>query len=751
MVEERHGGHDCCHGHPEVREPVPRDDAGAPASGLVVLPASPGAVHTCPMHPEVRREGPGSCPDCGMALEPVEAATEEANPELDDMGRRLRVSLAFTLPLFLLAMAAMLPGRPVERLLPGVAADWLQFLLAAPVVLWCGWPFFQRGYRSVLRGKPNMFTLIAVGTGVAFAYSAAAIVFPAAFPDSFRAAGGRIEPYFESAAVIVTLVLLGQVLELRARGRTGDAIRALLAVSPSEARLVSDSGAERDLPVAELRHGDRVRVRPGERVPADGVVLDGRSSVDESMITGESVPVAKRTGERVTGGTMNGKGALLVRVDRVGEETLLSRIVQQVAAAQRTRAPIQRLADVVASYFVPAVFVCSLGAFFVWALWGPPPATAFALINAVAVLIVACPCALGLATPMSVMVGLGRGARAGVLVRDAEVLQRFEKVDTLVFDKTGTLTEGRPELVTVALAPDGGPLAGEDELLRLAASLERSSEHPLADAVVAGARRRGLELSEPDSFESLAGKGVAGRVDGRAVAVGSARWLAAGATDGAELAARAEELRAKGQTVFVVTVDGRLAGWLAVSDPIRAGAAEAVRALREDGLRVVMLTGDESATANAVARELGVDEVRAELLPEQKSEIVARLRAEGRVVAVAGDGINDAPALALADVGLAMGTGTDIAMQSAGITLVRGDLRGVARARKLSRGMMRNIRQNLFFAFAYNAVAVPVAAGALYPFWGLLLGPMIAAAAMSLSSVSVIGNALRLRRLDLGA
>jgi Cu+-exporting ATPase len=684
-----------------------------------------------------------------MALEAVRTAPQESNPELDDMLRRFRIGLLFTAPLFLLAMSAMLPGRPLERILPGATAGWLQFLLAAPVVLWCGWPFFERGYGSVRNRKPNMFTLIAVGTGVAFAYSAAALVIPEAFPASFRGPAGRIDLYFESAAVIVTLVLLGQVLELRGRARTGDAIRALLDMAPSRARVVPEDGPERDLPVEHLREGDRVRVRPGERLPSDGVVLDGRSNVDESMVTGESVPVTKRAGDRVTGGTMNGKGALLVHVDRVGEETLLARIVRQVAEAQRSRAPIQRVADAVASWFVPAVILCAVVTLVAWALWGPPPSLAFAVLNAVAVLIVACPCALGLATPMSVMVGMGRGANAGVLVRDAEVLQRFEKVDTLAFDKTGTLTEGRPELVAVEPAGGARGPEAEDELLRLAASLERRSEHPLAGAVVAGAELRGLSLREPASFEALAGKGVAGQVEGREIAVGSVTWLAEGGAGDAALLARADELRAGGQIVFGVAVDGRLAGLLGVADPIKAGAAEAVRALRAEGLRVVLLSGDDRVTAEAVARQLGVDEVRSGLLPEQKAEIISRMRAGGRVVAMAGDGVNDAPALASADVGLAMGTGTDIAMESAGITLVKGDLRGVARALKLSRGMMRNIRQNLFFAFAYNAVAVPVAAGVLYPSLGILLGPMIAAAAMSLSSVSVIANALRLRGLDL--
>jgi len=719
---------------------------GAEASAPATSPAAGARRYTCPMHPEIVRDGPGSCPICGMALEPLEvSAEEEESPELRDMQRRFRVSLALTLPVFLLAMSEMLPGFPHRALGSARLLGWMQLLLATPVVLWGGWPFFARGWTSLVTRQLNMFTLIAIGTGAAWGYSVLAVLAPGVFPTSFREHAGEVAIYFEAAAVIVTLVLLGQVLELRARSRTGAAIRALLGLAPKTARRLRDDGSEEDVPLDAVHPGDRLRVRPGEKVPVDGAVLEGRSSVDESMITGEAIPVEKNPGDQVVGATVNGTGSLVIRAERVGSESLLARIVQMVAEAQRSRAPIQRLADVVASWFVPAVVVVAVATFVVWGLLGPEPRMAHALVNAVAVLIIACPCALGLATPMSIMVAAGRGATAGVLFKNAEAIEVLRKVDTLVVDKTGTLTEGKPRLVS--LAPAEG--FDEDGLLRLAASLERGSEHPLAAAIVRGAEERGVALGKAEGFESHPGRGVTGRVAGRQVALGNRRLLEDLGVDPGPSAERAEELRREGETAMFVAVDGRVAGLVGVADPIKETTAEAIRLLHGEGVRIVVLTGDSKTTAEAVARKLDLAEVIAEVLPDQKADLVKRLQDEGRTVAMAGDGVNDAPALATAHVGIAMGTGTDVAMESAGVTLVKGDLRGIARARRLSRATMRNIRQNLFFAFVYNSLGVPVAAGVLYPFVGLLLSPMIAAAAMSLSSVSVVGNALRLRRTPL--
>ncbi len=702
-------------------------------------------TYVCPMHPEIVRDRPGDCPICGMALEPrIPLAAEEEHRELADMRRRFWVSLALTVPTLFLAMSDMLPGRPVERLVSLRLSTWFQLALSAPVVLWGGWPFFRRGWASIVNRRANMFTLIALGTGAAFLFSVFATFFPSLLPHTLVAHGAP-PVYFESAAVIVTLVLLGQVLELRARAATSGAIRALLELSPKTARRIADDGTETDVPLEEVEVGDRLRVRPGEKVPVDGVVLEGRSSVDESMLTGEPIPAEKEPGSRVTGGTVNGTGTFVMRAERVGEETLLARIVALVGDAQRSRAPIQGLADRVSEWFVPAVVAVAVLTASVWGLFGPQPRLVHALVNAVAVLIIACPCALGLATPMSIMVGTGRGAQTGVLIRDAEALELLERVDTLVVDKTGTLTEGKPQVMAVAAA-DG---FDERSLLGFAAALEKASEHPLAAAVLSAASARGISPAEATEFRAAIGRGVTGRAGGRRVALGSASFLEEPGVDVRPLAARAEELRRDGQTVIFVAVDGVLAGLLGIADPIKSSTPEALRLLHEDGIRAVMLTGDNRTTAEAVARKLGIDEVHAEVLPEEKAELVARMQAAGRRVAMAGDGTNDAPALARADVGIAMGTGTDVALESAGVTLIQGDLRAIVRARRLSRAVMRNIRQNLFFAFAYNALGVPIAAGVLYPFFGLLLSPMIASAAMSLSSVSVIANALRLRRVAL--
>ena len=737
-----------CPMHPEVRLPA---SSACPSCGMALEPVTIEALPTrtewvCPMHPEIVRTAPGACPICGMALEPRTVTLEaEANPELLDMTRRLWVGAALTVPLLAVAMSDVIPGQPLQHAVAPRALAWLQLVLATPVVVWAGWPFFERGWASVVNRSPNMFTLIALGTGTAYAYSAVATVAPGLFPPALHGHGGQAGLYFEVAAVITVLVLLGQVLELRARGRTSSAIRALLGMAPATARVVRDGGQEEDVPLDRVAVGDRLRVRPGERVPVDGTVLEGRSSVDESMVTGEPLPVEKGSGDRVIGGTVNGVGGFVMRAERVGRETLLARIVQLVGEAQRSRAPIQRLADRVSAYFVPAVVLVAALSAVVWGAVGPEPRLAYALLTAVAVLIIACPCALGLATPMSIMVGVGRGATAGVLVRHAEALEVLEKVDTLVVDKTGTLTEGRPRLAAVLpLEPHD-----ESELLRLAASLERGSEHPLAGAIVAGATERGLRLEEAGDFRVIPGQGVSGRVGGRPVALGNTQLLETLGVAPEDHGERAEALRRDGQTAVFLVVDGRVAGLIAVADPIKATTPEALGRLRQDGVRVVMLTGDSRTTAEAVARKLGIERVEAEVLPDQKAAAVKRLQGEGRVVAMAGDGINDAPALAQADVGIAMGTGTDVAMESADITLVRGDLRGIARARALSRATVRNIRQNLFFAFVYNVLGVPLAAGALYPVLGLLLSPMVASAAMTFSSVSVIGNALRLRRVPL--
>ena len=730
-----------CPMDPEVISDRP---GSCPKCGMALEPETPAPVKTewtCPMHPQIVRDQPGSCPICGMALEPRTVVHEEANPELTDMERRFRFSLIFTVPLFLLGMSDLLPGMPVQHAL----GRWLPFIelaLATPVVLWAGFPFLVRGWRSVATWNLNMFTLIALGTGVAYSFSLVASVAPGVLPESVRQ-HGVVPLYFEPAAFIVSLVLLGQVLELRARAKTRGALRALLGLAPKMARRVREDGGEEDVPLSLVRVGDVLRLRPGEAVPVDGVVVEGSSTVDESMVTGESIPVAKQKGAKVIGATVNGTGAFLMRAERVGDATMLAQIVRMVSAAQRSRAPIQRIADRVAAWFVPAVALCAATTFVTWVVAGPQPSLAHAIVNAVSVLIIACPCALGLATPMSIMVGTGRGASMGVLVRNAEALELMEKVDTLVVDKTGTLTEGKPKLVAVEAA------AGftVEDILRAAAALERASEHPLAHAIVAGARERGVEPPAASSFQSVTGKGVRGEVEGKRVAVGNAALLREEVLDGQS--ADTDRLRAAGQRAMLVAIDGRPAGVLGVADPVKAGAADALRALRAEGIRVVMVTGDGRATAESVARQLGIEELEAEVLPPRKAEVVQRLRSEGRIVAMAGDGINDAPALAAAHVGIAMGTGTDVAMESADITLLKGDLRGIVRARRLSRATLRNIRQNLFWAFAYNVLGVPIAAGALYPPFGILLSPMIASAAMSFSSVSVIANALRLRRAAL--
>ena len=740
-----------CPMHPEIRQEAP---GACPQCGMALeppIPPSPPAPATaateyvCPMHPEVVRSEPGNCPICGMALEPRTASLEEAeNPELADMSRRFWLSTALALPVFLIAMAADLAPEFAGRFLSHAAIQWVEFLLATPVVLWGGWPLFQRGWASLVNRSLNMFTLIALGVGVAWSYSIVALVAPGLFPPALRM-HGVVPVYFEAAAVITALVLLGQVLELRARSRTSAAIRMLLGLAPKTARIVRPDGQEEDLPLDRVQPGDVLRVRPGEKVPVDGVVLEGASALDESMVTGESIPVEKGAGDRLIGATVNGTGGLLMRAERVGADTLLAQIVRMVSEAQRSRAPIQRLADVVSAWFVPTVVGAAALTFAVWALAGPEPRLGHAVVNAVSVLIIACPCALGLATPMSIMVGTGRGATSGVLIKHAEALEVMEKVDTLVVDKTGTLTEGRPRLMTVTAAPG----FDENEILRLGAALERASEHPLAAAIVAGAEARGLVLPEVKAFRSVTGRGVVGEVEARTVALGNQRLMDEQKLVLGGLAEQADALRSEGQTVMFMAVDGQAAGLVGVADPVKETTPEALRLLAQEGIQVVMLTGDNRVTAEAVAKRLGIDRVQAEVLPEQKSEVVKQLQAEGRVVAMAGDGINDAPALAQAQVGVAMGSGTDVAMESAGITLVKGDLRGIVRARQLSRATMRNIRQNLFFAFVYNTLGVPVAAGVLYPFFGLLLSPMIAAAAMSFSSVSVVGNALRLNRMRL--
>jgi Cu+-exporting ATPase len=729
--------------HPEIQQNNP---GACPKCGMALESIAPVTAekteYTCPMHPEIVRDAPGSCPICGMALEPrVVSVDEVENPELTDMRRRFWVCAALTIPVFLVGMSDLIPGAPLQRLVAPNIWAWIQLLLATPVVLWGGWPFFVRAWQSIVNRSLNMFTLIGLGVAVAYLYSLAATLFPEVFPHSFRAHGNSVPVYFEAAAVITTLVLLGQVLELKARSQTGAAIKALLGLAPKTARRIRADGSDEDVLLTQVQVGDKLRVRPGEKLPVDGVVLEGSSAVDESMVTGEPVPVAKVSGDRVIGATVNGTGMLVMQAERVGSETLLAQIVQMVAEAQRSRAPIQKLADLVASYFVPAVILIAIITFLVWAVWGPEPRMAYALINAIAVLIIACPCALGLATPMSIMVATGKGAQTGVLFKNAEAIELLRKVNTLLLDKTGTLTEGKPKLVTIETAG-----WGEDELLRLAGSLERGSEHPLAAAIVAAAEQRGMTLSESSAFESLTGKGIEGEVDGHKVLLGNARLLSDQGIDFAALEPKAEAMRSDGQTVMLVAIDSKAAGLLGVADPIKQTTPEAVRQLHSEGVRIVMVTGDNSTTANAVARKLGIDEVIADVLPEQKIEAVRRLQNANQIVAMAGDGINDAPALAQADVGIAMGTGTDVAMKSAGVTLVKGDLRGIVRARVLSRLTMSNVKQNLFFAFLYNSIGVPIAAGVLYPFFGILLSPMLAAAAMSFSSVSVIGNALRLRR-----
>ena len=726
------GAHEHCgHHHAGHAHAAPKD-------------APPGAQWTCPMHPQIVRDGPGACPICGMALEPMTpSAAQTPNPELADMTRRFWVALALSAPLFALEMGSHLLG--LGHLLSRAAMNWVQFALATPVVLWAAWPFFARGWASLQSRNLNMFTLIAMGIGVAFAYSVVAVLAPGVFPPTFRDASGAPPVYFEAAAVIATLVLLGQVLELRARENTSGAIRALLDLAPKTARRVRADGTDEDVPVEHLGVGDRVRVRPGEKIPVDGELIEGRAAVDESLVTGESMPVTKDVGAKLVAGSLNTTGSFVMRAEKVGADTLLSQIVHLVAQAQRSRAPIQRLADRVSAWFVPAVIGAALLAAIVWAGVGPEPRAANALLVAVSVLIIACPCALGLATPMSIMVGVGRGARAGVLIKNAEALERFEKIDTLVIDKTGTLTEGKPALTAVIPATD----VPADALLRLAASLERGSEHPLADAIVRAAQAQKLQLSQASAFDSPLGKGVIGRVDGRAVIIGRASFLNEHGVSVAEFGGEAQRLRGDGATVVFVALDGAAAGLLAVADPIKPTSARAVAALRQSGVRLVMMTGDNRATALAVARSVGIDEVEADVLPQDKARVVEKLRADGRVVAMAGDGVNDAPALAAADVGVAMGAGADVAIESAGVTLLQGDLMGLVRARRLSQAVMRNIRQNLFFAFIYNAAGVPLAAGALYPAFGVLLSPAVAAAAMALSSVSVIANALRLRATTL--
>ncbi len=786
--EAPHAGHGCCGAHRgQHREPSTPDQVTDPVCGMTVDPATtphhavhdgheyhfcsagcrtkfvadpdrfvgdrppehidvaPGTIWTCPMHPEIRQDHPGPCPICGMALEP-ETVTADAGPsaELVDMTRRFWIGLALTIPVFLLEMGShFIPA--IHRAVPPSISVWAQLALATPVVLWAGWPFFERGWASIRSRCLNMFTLIAMGTGVAWAYSVVATIAPSIFPSAFRGMDGTVAVYFEAAAVITVLVLLGQVLELRARERTSGAIKALLNLAPKTARRIARDGGEEEVSLDLIVVGDRLRVRPGEKVPVDAIVLDGRSALDESMVTGESMPVTKAGGDKVIGGTLNQSGALVIEAEKVGRDTMLARIVQMVADAQRSRAPIQRLADIVAGWFVPAVLVVAVTAFIVWGVWGPEPRFAHGLIAAVAVLIIACPCALGLATPMSIMVGVGRGAGLGVLIKNAEALERLEKVDTLVVDKTGTLTEGRPSVTRIVPAANHEP----DELLRLAAGVERASEHPLALAIVAAAEARGIKPPAVSDFDSPTGKGAIGTVDGKRIVLGNARFLEGEGVDVAPLAEAADALRRDGATGIFMGIDGQVAGAFGIADPVKATTPEALAALKKEGIAVVMLTGDNRTTAQAVARQLGIETVEAEVLPDQKSAVVERLKRGGKVVAMAGDGVNDAPALAAADVGIAMGSGTDVAIESAGVTLLKGDLTGIVRARRLSEATMANIRQNLFFAFVYNAAGVPIAAGLLYPFFGILLSPIIAAAAMALSSVSVVSNALRLNRVSI--
>jgi Cu+-exporting ATPase len=711
-----------------------------------------GATYTCPMHPEIRQNEPGSCPKCGMALEPrTVSLEEEESPELIDMMRRFRVGVVLTIPLVLIAMRTYIPGLSlIESLIPSEILKWVELILATPVVLWGGLPFFVRGWQSIVNRSPNMFTLIGLGVSVAYIYSIVATLLPDIFPVSFRKEGGEVGVYFEAAAVIVTLVLLGQVLELKARSKTGAAIKALLGLSPKTARRIKN-GSEEDVPLEHVNIGDILRVRPGEKIPVDGIVIEGTSSVDESMVTGEPIPVQKQKGDRIIGATVNGTGMLIMKAERVGADTLLSQIVHMVAEAQRSRAPIQKLADIVAAYFVQIVVGVAVLTFILWVWIGPEPRMAHAIINAVAVLIIACPCALGLATPMSIMVAMGKGATAGVLFKNAEAIEVMKKINTIVVDKTGTLTIGKPKLVDIIPTSPQDASHGLDEntILHFAASIERGSEHPLAAAIVKGAEERSIRLTDVEGFESVTGKGVTGRIEGHEVALGNRKLLDDLHIDLGELSQKAETMRSEGQTVMFIATDGKVVGLLGVADPIKETTPEAIEQLHKEGIRIVMLTGDNRTTAEAVSKKLGLDDVIAEVLPDQKADIVKKLQNEGRVVSMAGDGINDAPALAQAHIGIAMGTGTDVAMESAGVTLVKGDLRGIARARLLSKATMRNIKQNLFWAFAYNALGVPVAAGILYPFWGILLSPIFAAAAMSFSSVSVVGNALRLRRTKL--
>lgn len=734
-----------CPMHPEIREDGP---GSCPKCGMGLEAVTPvqlavGMEYVCPMHPEVVQDKPGDCPICGMALKPKTVTAEtESNPELIDMSRRFWVSMVLSIPLLIITMVGMFTTKEI---IPGGWQSWLELILATPVVFWGGAPFFVRGWKSIVNRSLNMFTLIAIGTGVAYGYSVIATFFPDIFPDVFRGLDGIVAVYFEAAAVIITLVLLGQVLELKARDKTSSAIKALLGLAPKTARIVRADGTEEDIPLEKVVANDLLRVRPGEKIPVDGEIIEGNSTIDESMVTGEPLPVNKKSGDVVTGATINGNGSFIMKAIRVGNDTLLAQIVKMVSEAQRSRAPIQGLADKVAAYFVPIVVVISIITFIVWSIFGPEPAYAFGLVNAVAVLIIACPCALGLATPMSIMVGTGRGAMAGVLIKNAEVLETMEKVDILIVDKTGTLTEGKPRVVTIETQDE----FGQDELLQLVASLEQASEHPLGEAIVKGAQEKDLDFMPVEDFESITGKGVKGRVDGKVVAIGNRRLLKALNIDPENYSEMAGSLRQKGETVMFVAVDGKIAGLLGVADPIKDTTLEAIKALQKENIRVVMLTGDNRTTAEAVAKKLNIDDVIADVLPDKKNEVIKDFQKKGNIVAMAGDGINDAPALAQANVGIAMGTGTDVAIESAGITLVKGNLQGIVRAIHLSRGTMRNIRQNLFWAFAYNTLGVPLAAGVLYPFFGILLSPIFAAAAMSFSSVSVIGNALRLQRIKL--